>query len=40
MFSGYSAMMQHYYQGLNIILKPLKTAMKYAGPKEKYIMLF
>lgn len=32
--SGYEAMIKNYYSGLNVFMKPLRTAMKYAGPKE------
>ena len=32
--AGYKAMIDEYYKGCNIIFKPLKTAMLYAGPKE------
>ena len=32
--NGYEAMIENYYSGLNVFMKPLKTSMKYAGPKE------
>ena len=31
---GYEAMIKNYYKGLNVIMRPLKTSMNYAGPKE------